>query len=1315
MIVKKYIKGGLNSDSNPSILQDGDYLNALNIRTLIGDDGKAGVIRPVPGHTKVLTIADDRAGQIATEFTQDVKHICVDEVNGYAYAFVSGIYENQFGPILQDPIKAYPRIVRINLYDYSTDIILNSRDIRSQYTNNWEPSFDSTYEWDDLVEAKVVGDTLIWINELGYQFSINTKAVLNDDPNKPIFRFNIRERRDVSLIKAPPVFQLSCLKLNDTNYTGKNFIKDGVFQFAYRYVYAGYEQSVVSPWSEEVSINIETDEFNCIKITVPIDEKPPVSVLHIDIICKNNLTGGINLIKRFSTTDTYSLNLINDHYFETSQLTYTFYNDNVYESIDTAYFIKQFDAVPIKSYSIEVAKDRLFLANNTEGYDTPKSVTISVNTTSNLPEEGSVNLEYGLQTFNEVKVYERTESPRSDQTYLDLKYTYLYWRNILYIDGIANPGYYYACAEIDPGSGNATVTDPDITLGNRNATYTNVCEINTNPGTVDLTDLNLFNGCEIYVTGFSNAVNNGFYFVEEVLSSSAMRVVKSDTANGVVEEVPTGAISITLISSLYSQSSGDVSLVPPPISCSFDELPYIGSNINDIPTKNYFIERDMLEYEDTNYVTYGGMVFDDNVDTVSITGISSSQIRTFKSDSRYNIGVQFYDFALRKCGVVYRAKNQEGELVDISLSVPDTSYSTSGGQTLISWGLTTDVEDIPLWAKYYSIVRTDNLSTRYFIQGRTKVIVTGSELSYVDKEADTGSYDVANTPTNLSYDESVVGVCLDLETILNDGFGYIYEEENGDIVKLYKDSGESYILKVIGQQGRYIILEPKDLGPISSGDTWLYEIRRPYKPITSEPFYEGKLYLINDWGTVDRDYSVKYGVLSGDTFILNEREYMNLRTEYRNTWLRNLGRSCFVDLVGQVYKPTGIRWSNTFVAGSQINGLSTFDALDYKDAPVELGPINKLKNTSKSQSDGNVMLAIGQNNTASMYLSETSLIDNSGQSLLTTSGAVIGTINILRGRFGTTIPSSVVEYDGNVYWADILNECVVRYSGNGLFAISDYGMRNFFRTYFKTKKDYVNPYDITQSPYMYGGYNPATDEYILSFDPCDNIYPDNYPDNSEVRLSDPKMMYKWYEPNPYGGEGFDTTGKSIGFSLSQERWTSFYSHVGPYFNFGGKMYSFVTSIYPFPYSPGGDYLSGGIFIFDKDSTINSFRGSVRDSFISVPINDAPSNIKVYQAISMEGTTAPTTTYVETFSPNNQVTNMVSSDYINREDVLYSEILRDRISPNVDGTADEKMYTGDKMRGQYANVSAVWENPTNFEIRFINVNIKDSIGHTKLSQ
>ena len=118
------------------------------------------------------------------------------------------------------------------------------------------------------------------------------------------------------------------------------------------------------------------------------------------------------------------------------------------------------------------------------------------------------------------------------------------------------------------------------------------------------------------------------------------------------------------------------------------------------------------------------------------------------------------------------------------------------------------------------------------------------------------------------------------------------------------------------------------------------------------------------------------------------------------------------------------------------------------------------------------MLAIGSNRTASLYLGETNVVDNTGQSLLATSGQVVGTVNVLKGNFGTTCPSSVVEYDGNVYWIDLINEAVVRYSLNGLYPISDTKMRTFFKTLISKYKEDNDPYNKTILPDFMGGFNP---------------------------------------------------------------------------------------------------------------------------------------------------------------------------------------------------------------------------------------------------
>ena len=147
----------------------------------------------------------------------------------------------------------------------------------------------------------------------------------------------------------------------------------------------------------------------------------------------------------------------------------------------------------------------------------------------------------------------------------------------------------------------------------------------------------------------------------------------------------------------------------------------------------------------------------------------------------------------------------------------------------------------------------------------------------------------------------------------------------------------------------------------------------------------------------------------------------------------------------RIKKKNAIQWSETLVEGTSTNGMSTFDALNEKILPVSMGALRKLQQTSKVQQQGNVMLAIGEEETASLYLGEVQLVGSDTNSTLAYAPNVIGTVNILKGNFGTSNPESVVEYRGHVYWLDAHNGRVIQYSVNGLFPISNFKMIRFWK------------------------------------------------------------------------------------------------------------------------------------------------------------------------------------------------------------------------------------------------------------------------------
>jgi len=87
---------------------------------------------------------------------------------------------------------------------------------------------------------------------------------------------------------------------------------------------------------------------------------------------------------------------------------------------------------------------------------------------------------------------------------------------------------------------------------------------------------------------------------------------------------------------------------------------------------------------------------------------------------------------------------------------------------------------------------------------------------------------------------------------------------------------------------------------------------------------------------------------------------MNIRNIYSQEWISDIGQ---LNIVNEDQKEVriknGICFSNTLIAGTQINGLSKFDPLDVRQAPLENGPITGLITTNATQREPGVMLAIG--------------------------------------------------------------------------------------------------------------------------------------------------------------------------------------------------------------------------------------------------------------------------------------------------------------------------------------------------------------------
>lgn len=148
----------------------------------------------------------------------------------------------------------------------------------------------------------------------------------------------------------------------------------------------------------------------------------------------------------------------------------------------------------------------------------------------------------------------------------------------------------------------------------------------------------------------------------------------------------------------------------------------------------------------------------------------------------------------------------------------------------------------------------------------------------------------------------------------------------------------------------------------------------------------------------------------------------------------------FVEATAEVLnRPSAIRFSDPYIEGSQVNGLNSFPVgNEYNKIGEDSSPITKLIAV------GNILLAVHERNITSLYVGE-GVVKTGDTGFLSQTDAVVGDDRKMIGNMGSYHPESVQEVDGMAFGFDIFLGVVWRYTVEGVFAVSNYGMKNYFR------------------------------------------------------------------------------------------------------------------------------------------------------------------------------------------------------------------------------------------------------------------------------
>jgi hypothetical protein len=638
----------------------------------------------------------------------------------------------------------------------------------------------------------------------------------------------------------------------------------------------------------------------------------------------------------------------------------------------------------------------------------------------------------------------------------------------------------------------------------------------------------------------------------------------------------------------------------------------------------------------------------------NVSNTDSNNVSCFKAFGNYQIGVRFRDYYSRKSMIVTNSS--------CVFTIADRNYDITHYITGLVWSLSNALAstEIPDWAYYYDIVITKNLRTRYFVDSRNLA------TQYVVKNSD-GTFSYQNT-----YSTNLYGVSLDFQFSLT---GYTFAE--GDLCRVYV-SGSSTVTEVpvLGQDGSITIIGLVNLGDLTTQPAVEFEIYTPHKQLATEPFYTtGNTYLVTNSGLSNRTYSTLGGTISGDIY-RQKKVYnfgfftINVRFETMSpandinpiAWFNIYGQEGIISSLGQVYKPNYVMFSDTRIQGTRVNGLSSFEALNEKALPEAIGAISKIQLANKIQEQGSVMLAIGEIQTASMYLGEVQVVGASKNAFLAQDTGVIGTINILQGSYGTTMPSSVIEYLGLVFWYDLINGCWVQYSTEGLEEVSRNKMTRFFKNYANSylSSNANNLDNINGFHHIPGFVDPFHKEVgaVLPALIYEN-YAATLPSYSSVPSYATSIINRF--------DIFDQLGKRISFKYEKNLWENDSEGLGEQYEYiADRMFS---------------WKAGNMWEHNTNTTnwntIYGVQYPVRLCFVA---NLNPSLLKVLNNITVEGSVTPGFAVAMALVPNTQITDLASNDeaWVNQQGNRYAAWLKDRLSPNASGTADEKLFSGDSI-------------------------------------
>ena len=999
MVDSRVFTGGLNQDTADELLQQGDYRYALNI-----DPGPDGVTK-LFGNVGLDSLPSTPSGSnwvCGSHFDKTRQKVFYFIFNSAGYHRIVSVSINSILP--QSSTSTI-------LFEDRTDT--GGTSILGWHLPGNETSFTPTKMIKDI---KIIyrgtgteGDLVYFIDPLKRPLKFNTLTLPTLSATNDVILDYFK------VIKAPPLSQPICNYIDLTTRKINNLRKK-LFEFKYRYVYNDDEKSVwsavskmpVPPKSNDESYYADGTKANAITINLFSGDK---TIDKIELAARVNVDSNWGDFFLVDTLNKSSLNISNNTTYQ-----YTFLNDGAYLPLEVEESNLLFDYVPDKANALELANgNTLVFGGIEEGRDRISSPNMSAFTV-----EAQSFSSPTFQTYNNSVSFPYTTSYRR-ATVITID-----------IQGVLNIGDSFTIdfKNISEPLLSSIIQNTDI--NNPWSTWVRVSEPSVNytvqSGQTEYID---------YLTAIVNAIN----------------------------------ASSTIVT----------------------------ASVNYIVPPNFSPKGIILEITDPNYsfITYGTLdpfgqdgkgVYVLFTPTGIISGLNDSR-PSLKWMGRYKYGIVYYDSDGKTNGV-FTTK-------DCTLDVP--KYNEISNSATRNKARIAIAHFPPTWASYYHIVRTRELTSSYskFIITKgvdTTEAVNGPPRSgfvfiniqnlQLHAEKNPSSASIINyTSTSFVKGDRVRFIKnVSSNNIFTDSLDYEIigvvtrgTSPNAEqFIKLAYVDGMPSFSDVSGNQPEFFVEIYRPSPNISSENNFYYEIGERYTigtDVLNVKVHTGNVqnqstFIFTSPAIIEMDegdYYIRQRELVVDADnVVGRRTFTCMDAHFSDFWesaVWGQGRALIIDESARTqYFPALLRFSQSFIQGTNINNLNRFYPENFEEADNSFGDILRLKTRE------NFIRMFQRYKVGMIPIYRSIIVDTANSTQVGISEKLLNLPNYYAGEYGIDkYGSSLVSTDYGDYFIDSINRAIVRVSLDGMTNISD--------TY--NMAAYANS-AINEASYGYGYFNYET-------------------------------------------------------------------------------------------------------------------------------------------------------------------------------------------------------------------------------------------------